>query len=154
MDPFRATAFHLALWYAVLAALGAVLLIALNDVAPATAFLIATNVALLFALVLMAAVSRFTRHITRGPFWRTLPPGQRPASEAGLQMARRALYDTWLSFAKGAAAVAIVLSGLAYASNGVSATAFAKAVRASTAPQAQPDKHWMSYRSARLLPTN
>ena len=154
MDPFRATAFHLALWYAVLAALGAVLLIALNDVAPATAFLIAATVALLFALVLIAAVGRFTRHITRGQFWRTLPPGQRPASEAGLQMARRALYDTWLSFAKGAAAVAIVLSGLAYASNGVSATAFAKAVRASTAPQAQPDKHWMSYRSARLLPTN
>ena len=154
MDTFRATAFYLALWYAVLAALGAVLLIALNDVAPATGFLIAANVALLFALALMAAVGRFTRHITRGPFWRTLPDGKRPASEAGLQLARRALHDTWLTFAKGAAAVAIVLSGLAYASNGVSASTFAKAVRASTVAQAQPDKPWMSYRSARLLPTN
>jgi hypothetical protein len=37
MDTFRATAFHLAVWYAVLAALGAVLLIALNDVEPAPA---------------------------------------------------------------------------------------------------------------------
>ena len=32
MDGFRETAFYLALWYAFLAALGAVLLIALNDV--------------------------------------------------------------------------------------------------------------------------
>ena len=154
MDPFRATAFYLALWYAVLAALGAVLLIALNDVAPATGFLIAANVALLFALALMAAVGRFTRHITRGQFWRTLPAAKRPVSEGGLQMARRALHDTWLGFAKGAAAVAIVLSGLAYASNGVSATTLAKAVRASTVTQAQSDKSGWNYRSARLLPTN
>jgi len=116
--------------------------------------LIAANVALLFALVLMAAVSRFTRHITRGQFWRTLPAGKRPVSEAGLAMARRALHDTWLTFAKGGAAAAIVLSGLAYASNGVSASAFAKALRASTVAQAQSDKHWTGYRSARLLPTN
>jgi len=154
MDTFRATAFYLALWYAVLAALGAVLLIALNDVGPATGFLIAANVTLLFALALMAAVSRFTRHITRGQFWRTLPAGKRPVSEAGLAMARRALHDTWLTFAKGGAAAAIVLSGLAYASNGVSASAFAKAMRASTGTQAQSDKRWMGYRSARLLPTN
>jgi len=154
MDTFRATAFYLALWYAVLAALGAVLLIALNDVEPAAGFLIAANAALLFALALMIGVVRLTRHITRGPFWRTLPAGKRPVSEAGLQLARRALHDTWLTFAKGAAAAAIVLSGLAYASNGVSASAFARAMRASTMAQAQPDKHWTSYRSARLLPTN
>ena len=154
MDTFRATAFCLALWYAVLTTLGAVLLIVLSDVEPATGFLIAANVALLFALMLIVAVARLTRHITRGPFWRTLPAGKRPVSEIGQQMARRALHDTWLTFAKGAAAVAIVLSGLAYASNGVSASTFAKAVRASTVAQAQPDKPWMSYRSARLLPTN
>ena len=65
MDTFRATAFYLALWYAVLAALGAVLLIALNDVEPATGFLIAANVALLFALVLMAAVGRLTDGTSR-----------------------------------------------------------------------------------------
>jgi|EndMetStandDraft_4_1072995.scaffolds.fasta_scaffold556628_2 hypothetical protein len=154
MDTFRATAFYLALWYAVLTAFGAVLLIVLNDVEPATGFLIAANVALLFALVLIVAVARLTRHITRGPFWRTLPAGQRPVSEAGLQVARRALHDTWLTFAKGAAAVAIVLSGLAYASNGVSATAWAKAVRA-PATQTQSGKPgWMRYRSALLLPTN
>ena len=32
MDRYRDTAFYLALWYAVLTALGAILLIALNDV--------------------------------------------------------------------------------------------------------------------------
>jgi hypothetical protein len=154
MDTFRATAFYLALWYAVLAALGAVLLIVLNDVEPATGFLIAANAALLFALVLIVAVARLTRRITRWPFWRTLPAEQRPVCEAGLQVARRALHDTWLTFAKGAAAVAILLSGLAYASNGVSAAAWAKAVRA-PATQAQSGKPgWMRYHSALLLPTN
>jgi hypothetical protein len=153
MDPFRATAFHLALWYAVLAALGAVLLIALNDVEPATAFLIAAHVALLFALLLIAAVSHLTRHVTRGPFWNTLPPAQRPASAAGRRMACRALHDTWLTFAKGAAAVAIVLCAFAYASNGVSASAWAAAARPPAAKQSQPGgPGWALYR--RLLPTN
>ena len=124
MDTFRATAFYLALWYAVLAALGAVLLIALNDVAPATGFLIAANVALLFALVLMAAVGRFTDGTSRaGSSGAPCRPQKRPVpGKPACSMARRALHDTWLGFAKGAAAVAIVLSGFAYASNGVSAT--------------------------------
>ena len=153
MDPFRATAFHLAVWYAVLAALGAVLLIVLNDVDPAAAFLIAANVALLFALLLIAAVSHLTRHVTRGPFWNTLPPAQRPATEAGRRIACRALRDTWLTFAKGASAVAIVLCGLAYASNGVSASAWAAAARAPAANQSQPSGPGRAiYR--RLLPTN
>jgi hypothetical protein len=152
MDPFRATAFHLALWYAVLAALGVVLLIALNDVEPATAFLIAAHVALLFALLLIAGVIHLTRHVTRGPFWNTLPPAQRPASAAGRRMACRALHDTWLRFAKGAAAVAIVLCAFAYASNGVSASAFASAARPAV-KQSQPSgPGYALYRS--LLPTN
>jgi hypothetical protein len=152
MDTFRSTAFYLALWYAVLAALGAILLIALNDVAPATGFLIAANVALLFAFALMAAVGLLTRHITHGPFWRTLPSDHRPVHEGGLRIARRALHDTWLTFAKVAAAVAIVLSGLAYASKGVSASDLAKATRAPLMKQAEASKP--SYRSALLLPTN
>ena len=94
MDTFRATAFYLAVRYAVLAALGAVLLIALNDVEPATGFLIAANIALLFALALMAAVGHLTNRVTRGPFWRILPAEQRPISDVGLRMARRALHDT------------------------------------------------------------
>jgi hypothetical protein len=153
MDTFRDTAFYLAVWYAVLAGLGAVLLIGLNDVEPATGFLIAANVALLFALVLMAAVGRLCgTRITRGQFWRSLPAEKRPIGEAGLRMACRALHDTWLGFARGAAIVAIALSGLAYASNGVSAISFAKAMRA-PAPQTQAGNP-ASYRAARLLPTN
>ena len=108
--------------------------------------------ALLFALALMAAVGHLTNRITRGPFWRTLSAEQRPISDIGLRMARRALHDTWLGFAKGAAIVAIALSGLAYASNGVSAAAWAKAMRA-PATQMQASKP-MNYRAARLLPTN
>jgi hypothetical protein len=153
MDTFRATAFYLALWYAILAALGAVLLIALNDVEPATGFLIAANVALLFAFGLMAAVGRLSgAGITRGQFWRALPAEKRPVGEAGLRLAGNALRDTWLGFAKGAAMIAIALSGLAYASNGVSAAAWAKAVRA-PATQVQASKP-VNYRAARLLPTN
>ena len=153
MDTFRDTAFYLALWYAVLAALGAVLLISLNDVEPATGFLIAANVALLFALVLMAAVGRLSgTRITRGQFWRSLPADKRPIGEAGLRIACRALHDTWLGFAKGATMVAIALCGLAYASNGVSAADWAKAVRAPAA-QMQASKP-VSYQAARLLPTN
>src|SRR5262245_40827256 len=129
MDAFRSTARCLALWYAILAGLGAVLLIALNDVGPAAGLMIAANIALLFALALIAAVNRFTRDITRGPFWRALPPARRPTCDAGLRLARAALHDTWLTVAKGAAAAAIVLSALAYASNGVSASAWAHAVR-------------------------
>ena len=95
MDTFRATAFYLALWYTILAALGAVLLIALNDVEPATGFLIAANVALLFALALVAAVGRLSgTRITRGQFWRSLPAEKRPVGEAGLRLACRALHDT------------------------------------------------------------
>jgi hypothetical protein len=152
MDGYRDTAFYLALWYAVLAALGAILLIALNDVELATAFLIAANAALLFALILIALAGR---HITRGQFWRTLPPQARLPGEAGLRMARRALDETWLRFAKGAAALAILFAVFAYCSNGVSASAWATAVRKPATTQTEQVKAaWTSYRSARVLPTN
>ena len=69
---YRATAFYLTVWYAFLATLGAVLLIALNDVEPATAFLIAANLALLFALALMARRRPPDQRASRaGQFWRT-----------------------------------------------------------------------------------
>jgi hypothetical protein len=130
MDHYRDTAFYLTLWYAILATIVAVLLIVLHDVGLASAFLIAANLALLFALVLMVWAGRLTdRRIRRGQFWRALPPQQRIAGEAGLRMARQALQHTFLRFARGAAAVAIVLSALAYGANGVSASAWATAVR-------------------------
>ena len=123
MDTFRDTAFYLTLWHAFLAALCAVLLIALNDLAPATGFLIAANMALLFALVLMARRRPAHRGASRaGHSGARCRRQSARVGEAGLRLARRALDETWLRFAKGAAAVAIVLSGLAFASNGVSAS--------------------------------
>src|SRR5262245_47767240 len=130
MDNYRETAFCLTLWYAVLATIVAILLIALNDVGLASGLLIAANLALLFALALMILSGRLTDgRIKRGQFWRTLPPRQRAAGEGGLRMARQALQDTWLRFARGAAALAIVLCGLAYGANGVNASAWTTAVR-------------------------
>ena len=156
MEPLRETAFYLTLWHAFLTGLVAVLLIVLNDFEPATALLIAANVALLFALTLMARAGRLTeRNVARGQFWRTVPARTRPAGEAGLRLARRALAETWLSFAKGAAMIAIVFSGLAYASNSADATAWTKAARKPVVAQTDSgNPTWAGYRSTRLLPTN
>jgi hypothetical protein len=119
MDRFRETAFYLTVWHAFLAALVSVLLIAINDFEPTTALLVAANLTLIFSLVLVARARRLTEHrIARGQFWRTVPPQDRPAGEAGLRMARNVLEMTWLRFARDAAAVAIVLSALAYLSSG------------------------------------
>jgi hypothetical protein len=127
MDHYRDTAFYLTLWHAILATIVAVLLIALNDLGLASSLLIAANLALLFALVLMVRAGHLTdRRIKRGQLWRTLAPQQRAAGEAGLRMARQALQHAYLHFARGAAAVAIVLSALAY---GASAGAWASAGR-------------------------
>jgi hypothetical protein len=130
MDNFRETAVSLTAWYAFLAFLGALLLIVLNDIETPAAFLIAANVALLFALGLIAKARGLSeRSIMRGEFWRALPARERPRGETGWRMAHSALEQTWLKFAKGAAAVAIVLCGLAYASHGTNAAAWAQALR-------------------------
>src|ERR1044072_983459 len=122
MEPFRETAFCLTLWHAFLTLIVAVLAIALSDLDAPTALLAAANVALLFAVALMARAGRLTEtNITRGQYWRTLPKQKRPAGQGGARLARRALQDTWLTFARGAAMIAIVLAGLAYASNSTKA---------------------------------
>ena len=54
MEPFRETAFCLTLWHAFLTLLVAVLVIALGGLDAPTALLAAANIALLFALALMA----------------------------------------------------------------------------------------------------
>jgi len=152
MERCRETAFCLTLWYAVLTIVVGVLAIALHDLDRSTALLVAANFALLFALVLMARAARLTDiSILRGEFWRILPPSERPRGEAGAQIARRTLRETWLRFAKGAAAVAIVLSSVALLSNGADRrTARAQGiteatVRSDLAP---------TYRVVRLLPMN
>jgi hypothetical protein len=119
MDSFRETAFYLTVWHTFLATLTAILLVTLNDFEPTTALLVATNITLIFSLALVVCAGRLTdRNIERGQFWRTLPPKERPAGKAGVRTARQVLETTWLRFAKGAAAFAIVLSALAYISHG------------------------------------
>jgi len=153
MDSFRETAFCLTLWHALLTLLVAVLAIALHDLDALTALLAAATVALLFALVLMARAARLTeRNVTRGQFWRTVPSRQRPPGEVGARLARRALQETWLRFAKGAAMIAIVLAGIACVGNGKGSLAGASTARAPA--QAAMADDAIAYRSARLLPAN
>ena len=147
MDRFRETAFYLMIWHSFLAILVTLLLIALNDIEPATALLIAANFALLFSAVLIIRTNRLDeQRITRTAFWRTVPARQRPHGEAGLRLARAALEETWLKFAKGAAAAAIILCALAYASHEVAGSAWAQPAGEPLAPSTAYD--------ARLLPTN
>jgi len=142
MDDFRNTAFYLALWYAVLTAIVSVLLIALHDLGVASAFLAAAILALLLALVLIARAGRVTeKAMRRSQFWRTLPPQKRPAGEAALKLACRAVTETWLGFAKGASAVAIALGLLAYVSNGMNSASWAQAVMKRVPTRVAADMH-------------
>ncbi|TMI98296.1 MAG: hypothetical protein E6G97_26350 [Alphaproteobacteria bacterium] len=127
MDDFRDTAIGLTFWYAFLAVLGGLLLIVLNELDAPAAFLAAADIALLFALALILKSRHLSEHsIVRGEFWRALPARERPRSEPARRVARSTLERTWLHFAKGAAALAIVLCGLAYASHGTNASAWAQ----------------------------
>jgi len=155
MESFRETAFCLTLWHGLLTLLVTVLAIALNDLPAPAALLVAATVALLFALILMARAGRLTeRTVTRGQFWRTVPPRNRPPGEAGARLASRVLRETWLSFAKGAAMVAIVLASLAYVSRDTAPSALTKVVRAPAQTEAVATATWAGYRSARLLTPN
>src|ERR1041384_2021524 len=152
MERCRETAFCLTLWYAILTVIVAALAIALRDLDRSASLLVAANVALLFALVLIVRAQRLTDvKVVRGQFWRALPPRERPCDEAGVRIARRALHETWLRFAKGAAAVAVVLSSLALASNGADQ---ARAARAPAMTLASQSDRAPSYHITRLLPAN
>lgn len=123
MDTFRSTAFGLSIWYAFLATLAAALLVSLNDVEASTAFLVGANVALIFALVLIAKVRSLSDGAVVQALWRSLPAHARPHGEAGQRMAQSTLAETWLRFARGAAVIAMVCCALAYASHGPGSSA-------------------------------
>ena len=126
MDNFRDTAIGLTFWYAFLAVLVGLLLIVLNDLEAPAAFLAAADIALLFALALILKSRRLSDHsIVYEEFWHALPARERPRGEPGRRVARSTLERTWLHFAKGAAVLAIVLCGLAYASHDTDAIASA-----------------------------
>jgi len=130
MQTFRDTAFYLMIWQTFLAILASVLFLVLNDIEPATALLIAANLALVFSLILMIRANRLDeQRVVRTAFWCALPARTRPPGELGRRMARVALEETWLRFAKGGAAVAIALCMLAYMSHGVAGSAWAQAAR-------------------------
>jgi len=130
MADLRKTAFYLTLWYAVLAAIISVLLIALHDLGLATSLLAAASFTLLFGVVLMARAGRVTeKRIPRTQFWRTLPPRKRVTEQANLTLACRSLIEIWLRFAKGASAVAIALALLAYAANAMNPAAPSQTVQ-------------------------
>jgi hypothetical protein len=126
MDTFRATAFGLSIWYAFLATLAAVLLVSLNDVDASTACLAGATVALIFALVLIAKVRSLSEGAALQALWRALPAHARPRGEAGQRMARKTMAETWLRFARGAAVIAMVFCGLAYATHGPGSFALAE----------------------------
>ena len=133
MDDFRDTAIGLSIWYAFLAGLIGLRLIVLNDLEAPTAFLAAANIALLFAFGLIAKVRHLNDHsLVRQAFWRSLPERKRPGSEPARRVARSTLERTWLHFAKGAAALAIVFCSLAYVSHGTNASARAHALNVAT----------------------
>lgn len=153
MEACRSTTFCLTLWHAVLTVIVTALGIALYDLDGPIALLVAANVALLFAVVLMARAGGLSeKTITRSLYWRTLPSRERPRGEAGVRVASRTVHEMLLRFAKGAAAVAVLCAGLAYASNNSGASA--KASRTPALMQSQPDAGAAGYRSARLLPMN
>jgi hypothetical protein len=143
MQSFRDSAFYLMVWQSFLAVLAAVLLIVLNDLEPATALLIAANFALIYAVVLVIRANRLDeRAVVRTACWRTVPPRRRPPGEVGPRLARAALEEVWLRFAKGAAAVAIVLCTLAYASHEATASASIQAVPAGSSEGKAANGEW------------
>lgn len=130
MDNVRETAFGLTAWYAFLVILGAVIFIITSDLDPPSALLAAANVALLFAFVMIVQASGLTEHsIIRGQFWQALPMQDRPRGERGRRMVSMTLKRTLLQFARGAAAVAIVLCTTAYMMHKSTAQAGADAER-------------------------
>lgn len=140
MDPCRETALAVAVWHAFLTVLIAGLGIALFDLDGRTALLVLANIALLFAVVLMARTSRLTEvNIDRSHVWRLLARRDRGHGAAGARMAHRAVHETWLRFAQGAAAVAIVLAVFAYTSETPLPGPLAGALRTSAAHAAPGD---------------
>lgn len=156
MQTFHDTAFYLMLWQTFLAVMASVLFLVLNDIEPATALLIAANLALVFSLLLVVRASRLDeQRVVRTELWWALPARTRPPGELGRRMARVALEETWLRFAKGGAALAIALCTLAYMCHGVAGSAWADAARAQNATTLIAGKAMIgsAYR-ARRLPTN
>jgi hypothetical protein len=110
MDPFRRfAAFTLARDASCVAFTAAMLMLAFSF-APAVAFGIGANLALIFSIVLgLRALFLTDQRLLQTEVWRVLEPGERPQGEAEQQRARDELQELLLRFAKSAAALAIGL---------------------------------------------
>lgn len=118
MQTFRQIAFLICVWKAFLAALVASILTVCFSFEVAPACLIGANVALVFSLALMLSAGRLDEdRIVRTETWRLAAEHEQLGDTLGRRFACTALADVTLRFAKGAAAVAIVLSSLALAAS-------------------------------------
>lgn len=114
MHPFIEKTFYLLVYWAIMAGLIAVVLMATRSSGLAAAFLIGANVALLFSVGLVAWKSQLDEEdIVRTEAWRSLRPEERPAGEAGRRWALNNLGELALRFSKASSAVAIALAGTA-----------------------------------------
>src|ERR1051325_7984553 len=156
MQTFRDTAFYLMVWQTFLTVLATVLFIVLNDIEPASALLMAANLALVCSLVLVIRASRLDeQRVVRTERGCAVPARPRPPGEVARRLARIALEETWLRFAKGGAAAAIVLCTLAYMSHGVAGSAWSQALRQQKAITLVAGKAMVHSAYARSrLPTN
>ena len=114
MEPFEEKAFYLLVWRAFLAALVTLVLIVTQGYQAPGAFIIAANVALIFALGLIVWARQLNdERIVSTQAWRILEPSQRPAGIGGRRCARLYLTEVALRFAKASSAVAAGLSASA-----------------------------------------
>lgn len=91
-------------------ALAAALLMLAFSFEPPLAFKIGASVALIFSVVLLARGYFLTeQRFRRSEAWRSLRPEERPAGDAGPQLARDQFQMLLLRFAQGASAVASFL---------------------------------------------
>lgn len=91
-------------------ALAAALLMLAFSFQPPLAFSIGASVALVYSVTLLARGYFLTeQRFRRSEAWRALRPEERPAGEAGPQLARHQFQVLLLRFAKGSSAVASVL---------------------------------------------
>jgi hypothetical protein len=114
VQTFCRVAFYETAWRATLGTVAAIILMICFRAEPALALLIGGHVALLFAAVMIVYAGLLTEdRVELTDPWLALDPSERPVGAPARHWARHYLMDLMLRFARGGAAVASVLAGLA-----------------------------------------
>jgi hypothetical protein len=114
MQEFCRVAFYETVWRASLGMVATVILMVCFRAEPTIAFLIGGHVALLFvATMIVHAAVLANGNIELSEPWLSLDPGERPVGAPERQWAQRYLIELMIRFARGGAALAIALAGLA-----------------------------------------